>query len=164
MKQHFDLLLLISPRDRGRGVFWSACPQGHVSTCSSVFPPERSGEIAFAQVVITPEALSPKSSEVRSYLKRRGAPLPAALQNTGLFANGPVATTPSPGCPTLWSAPAERSGDGALAWGHSRQREQKRSRASLASAFQSALGRMAFVVYPAACTATRRVGLSNGPA
>ena len=28
--------------------FWSACPQGHVSICPSVFPAERSGDGSFA--------------------------------------------------------------------------------------------------------------------
>jgi hypothetical protein len=38
----------MSSRDRLLGAFWSACPQGHVSTCSSVFPAERSGDGALA--------------------------------------------------------------------------------------------------------------------
>ena len=52
----------------------------------------------------------------------------------------------------FWSAPAERSGDGALAWRHPRHREQKRSRASLASALQIEVGLTRFVAYPAAST------------
>src|SRR3989442_8571437 len=47
-------------------------------------------------------------------LRRSPANYSCHLQNAGALTNGPVANTASPARATLWTAPAERSGDGAL--------------------------------------------------